>query len=266
LVKKSVFGEVKKASANTIQKVPNVYKITLCKPILIKLHGWATRALPNPTTLGTSTRPSRTDEQALGMHEPGEGFRGHDGADGSFNWFDMPGNGELTRAALIGQMDWFYNLNQNAPFLMAEAAPSFSNKVLVDAGRESGYRFLNYANGGIFKLTLDYAEKAQPAIIQIITWNDYEEGTIIEPTIERGYAELEVLQDFRKKYDGGFAFPDKPDVPNDDSEIPGEDPAAPDDNPPEPGRREGKSSGCNSFPLRMGFVLTLYSFQRKKRR
>jgi hypothetical protein len=118
----------------------------------------------------------------------------------------MPASGELTRTALIGQLDWFYNLYRNAPFLMGGAFPSFSNKVLADAGKESGYRFLNYSNGDIFKLTLEYAEKAQPAVIQIITWNDYGEGTIIEPTIERGYAELEVLQDFRKKYDGSFAF------------------------------------------------------------
>ena len=37
------------------------------------------------------------------------------------------------------------------------------------------------------------------SLIQIVTWNDYGEGTIIEPTIEFGYRYLEALQNYRRK-------------------------------------------------------------------
>ena len=45
-----------------------------------------------------------------------------------------------------------------------------------------------------------------PHIIQIVTWNDYGEGTIIEPTIERGYKELEYVQDRVREYNSNFPF------------------------------------------------------------
>jgi hypothetical protein len=37
-------------------------------------------------------------------------------------------------------------------------------------------------------------------IVQIVTWNDYGEGTIIEPTVEDGYLYLEITQELRKEY------------------------------------------------------------------
>jgi hypothetical protein len=44
-------------------------------------------------------------------------------------------------------------------------------------------------------------------IIQITTWNDYGEGTIIEPTEEDGYLFLEITQTLRKQYiDPHFSY------------------------------------------------------------
>ena len=37
-------------------------------------------------------------------------------------------------------------------------------------------------------------------MIQLVTWNDFGEGTIIEPTVQFGYRDLGVLQDFRRQY------------------------------------------------------------------
>jgi hypothetical protein len=65
---------------------------------------------------------------------------------------------------------------------------------------------LDYDEGKVFNLTWEKAVDFNPAVIQIITWNDYGEGTIIEPTIERGYKELEYLQDRIREWDADFPF------------------------------------------------------------
>lgn len=44
-----------------------------------------------------------------------------------------------------------------------------------------------------FQATLDLAAE-KTDIIQLVTWNDYGEGTIIEPTLEFEYSYLEILQ------------------------------------------------------------------------
>jgi hypothetical protein len=43
-------------------------------------------------------------------------------------------------------------------------------------------------------------------VIQIQTWNDYGEGTVIEPTLERGYESLEYAQDKRRQWEPDFPF------------------------------------------------------------
>jgi len=45
--------------------------------------------------------------------------------------------------------------------------------------------------------------------IQLVTWNDYGEGTMFEPTHEHGYRSLEIVQEARKK-EGGGKFPFAP--------------------------------------------------------
>jgi hypothetical protein len=43
--------------------------------------------------------------------------------------------------------------------------------------------------------------------VQVVTWNDYGEGTIVEPTLDYGVRDLGILQDFRRQYlDAGFAY------------------------------------------------------------
>ena len=39
-----------------------------------------------------------------------------------------------------------------------------------------------------------------PAIVQIVTWNDFGEGTVVEPTQEYGYRDLGIIQDLRRQY------------------------------------------------------------------
>jgi hypothetical protein len=43
-------------------------------------------------------------------------------------------------------------------------------------------------------------------IIQLVTWNDYGEGTMIEPTKEFGYQYLKMMQETRCSVDANFTY------------------------------------------------------------
>jgi hypothetical protein len=127
-------------------------------------------------------------------------------ADGTYNWPPMWASSgkRLTIARLVTYLNDFYGKNNAAPHLIATAFPGFHD-IYAEAGGSS-YGFLDYADGETFKLTYSAAEKARADIIQIATWNDYGEGTVLEPTIEHGYAQLEYLQDARKNWDDSFSY------------------------------------------------------------
>jgi hypothetical protein len=122
-------------------------------------------------------------------------------ADATYNWPAMNGN-KPVYPNLVNDLNGFYNGQKDKPYLIAGAWPAFDD-VYEDIGQNS-YGDLAYAGGETFKLTFKAARDSWPDVIQIATWNDYGEGTIIEPTVERGYRELEYLQDRRKEWDSGF--------------------------------------------------------------
>ncbi|MCX7656900.1 MAG: endo-1,3-alpha-glucanase family glycosylhydrolase, partial [Treponemataceae bacterium] len=128
-------------------------------------------------------------------------------ADGSYNWPPMWAStaGRLSISRLVSNLNDFYRKQHMKPFLVATAFPGFHD-IYQEAGVGLSYGYLEYADGETFRLTIDAALQAFPDIIQIATWNDYGEGTIVEPTIERGYRELEYLQDLRRKYEENFPF------------------------------------------------------------
>ena len=51
----------------------------------------------------------------------------------------------------------------------------------------TGYQTYSAENGALFQRQLDAARQAGLKYLQISTWNDYGEGTTIEPTLEYGY-------------------------------------------------------------------------------
>ena len=44
------------------------------------------------------------------------------------------------------------------------------------------------------------ALQSKAAIVQVATWNDWGEGTVIEPSREFGYRDLEMLQKLRRRH------------------------------------------------------------------
>lgn len=123
-------------------------------------------------------------------------------ADGSYNWFNM--DGKKTIPQVVSQLNNFYQRQNDKPFLTATVYSGFHD-IYAEASAKS-YGYLNDYEGRTFNLTLNAALKAYPDVIQVATWNDYGEGTIIEPTVQNGYRELETLQKLQKKYDSAFPY------------------------------------------------------------
>ena len=123
-------------------------------------------------------------------------------SDSSFPWPPMwaSGDGVLTQTRLTQYLDDFYKQKRNQLYKTASAFSAFEDDYATS------YGLLAYDDGKVFDLTWKKAIAFNPHIIQIVTWNDYGEGTIIEPTIERGYNELEYIQDRIKEYNPDFPF------------------------------------------------------------
>jgi hypothetical protein len=126
---------------------------------------------------------------------------------GSYPWPPMSRaqDGELTQNSLRDYLVSFYNKAQAWDYRVASAFPGFHD-IYKDAGVGPGYGYLDARQGEMLRFTLQAALKSDPEVIQLVTWNDYGEGTNIEPTAEYGYQYLEIVQDARRSA-GNVAFP-----------------------------------------------------------
>ena len=131
-------------------------------------------------------------------------------ADAAQNWSPMhlSRNGKLGLADLVAYLNKFYQGQKLKPFVVGTVVPAFHD-IYAEAGKKS-YGFLDFFGGETLKLTWAAAERARANVIQIQTWNDYGEGTVVEPTIERGYTSLEFIQDKRAEWveDHPFTYAD----------------------------------------------------------
>src|SRR5262249_19228515 len=92
------------------------------------------------------------------------------------------------------------------PAYVSSAFPRFHD-IYSQAGVGNSYGYLDDAGGATFTNTLTRALTNNSAIVQIVTWNDFGEGTIVEPTVEFGLRELGTIQNLRRKYlEPGFPY------------------------------------------------------------
>ena len=124
------------------------------------------------------------------------------GADGGFTWVHPDpwdgGFSDETVKVRIGEV--FTYFSKNPAEVIVSAFPGF-NDVYVE-----GHRQLDHRGGQVMQQTLEVAMNGPWPIVQLVTWNDYGEGTMIEPTMEFGYTFLEAVQDARRR-ERGPAFP-----------------------------------------------------------
>jgi glycosyl hydrolase family 99 len=125
------------------------------------------------------------------------------------------------RPAAAGAFDWpvpqvgpkaqdaFYKEAKRWPAGIAVAFPRFHD-IYEQAKVHKSWGAIDDNGGKTFTATLETALKSGLPLVQISTWNDWGEGTLIEPSIEFGYRDLEVVQRLRRQFIEP-EFPCKPD-------------------------------------------------------
>jgi len=85
------------------------------------------------------------------------------------------------------------------PSFVSSAFPRFHD-IYAQAGVQPSFGYLDDQNGATFRETLGRAMTNSSTCIQVVTWNDFGEGTIVEPTTQYGYRDLGVIQNFKRQY------------------------------------------------------------------
>ena len=114
--------------------------------------------------------------------------------------------GVLSAAALAAYLEGFEAKARAWPSFISTAFPRF-NDFYAQGGGEPGLGSLEEAGGQTFRETLSRALTNGSFAVQIATWNDFGEGTMIEPTRESGYRDLAIVRQCRRAYSPpGFRF------------------------------------------------------------
>lgn len=90
---------------------------------------------------------------------------------------------------------WYQEAKSKFHYVMGGAMPGFKD-YYKEGGAGNGYTSYDDEGGKLLVNQLNEAKNAGLPSVQISTWNDYGEGTIIEPTKENGYRSLTTLQQF----------------------------------------------------------------------
>lgn len=129
-------------------------------------------------------------------------------ADGAFAWLPMweSRDGILSREGLNTYFAAFSRKSREWGVSIAAAFPGFHD-IYEQAGVHPSYGYLDARRGETFRETLRTALESGADLIQLVTWNDYGEGTAIEPTTEDGYHSLEMVQDAnRSRVGNSFGY------------------------------------------------------------
>jgi len=124
---------------------------------------------------------------------------------GAFDWPPMwlsqtPGTGGvLSDTALKNYLTDFEQKAKVWPAFISSAFPRFHD-IYQRAGNRNYWGYLGDRNGETLRETLSQAMTDSSAIAQIVTWNDFGEGTAVEPTKEYGYRDLGLIQEFRRQH------------------------------------------------------------------
>lgn len=124
---------------------------------------------------------------------------------GAFNWPPMwlslaqGARGVLSIAALENYLANFEQSGSTWPSFISSAFPRFHD-IYQPSGVRDYWGYLGDRNGEVLRMTLNRAMTNQSAMVQVVTWNDFGEGTVIEPTSEYGYRDLGIIQDARRAH------------------------------------------------------------------
>ena len=114
---------------------------------------------------------------------------------GGFDWPAPAGGTDGARR----ERESFYDRARRWPSAVAAAYPRFDD-IYQQAGVGKSWGHIDDLAGKTYTETLGRALKSDAAIVQLVTWNDWGEGTQIEPSVEFGYRDLEATQRLRRQY------------------------------------------------------------------
>jgi Glycosyl hydrolase family 99 len=106
---------------------------------------------------------------------------------------DCTGEFSWVVGAHLDPLKNFYDYRQDYGVKMGSAYPGFHD-FYAEGGWGSGYFYIPAGGTATWNDTLSLALSSGVKYLQLVTWNDYGEGTIIEPTREFGYDMLTTLQ------------------------------------------------------------------------
>lgn len=116
-------------------------------------------------------------------------------ADGGFAWVYPQAwqDGPTQETANEALASHYVAISNDPRRVIVSALPGF------DDVYKRGHPSVEYRDGATLEESLDVAFHGPWPIVQLVTWNDYGEGTMIEPTHEFGYLFLEIVQQSRRE-------------------------------------------------------------------
>lgn len=111
-------------------------------------------------------------------------------AAGAFDW-PIPGEG-------LTAVDRFATTAKEWPVAMPAAFARFHD-IYAEAKVRPSYGTIPDDGGQTYATTLKRALESGAPLVQVATWNDWGEGTMVEPSVEFRYRDLEVTQRLRRE-------------------------------------------------------------------
>jgi hypothetical protein len=115
------------------------------------------------------------------------------------------------RTSAMGAFDWpvpqeglkaiqrFQKTSRDWQYSIPVAFPRFVD-IYAEAKVHKSFGRIDDNRGVTFQTSMEQALKTKAPIVQIATWNDWGEGTVIEPSRRFGYRDLKVIQKLRRNY------------------------------------------------------------------
>ncbi len=119
-------------------------------------------------------------------------------AEGVFDW-PLPNEGGVKRSLK-------FTASVAKPLVAVPVVYPRFHDFYLQAGVGPGYGSIDDDHGKTFSSLLKQALSTHAAVVQIATWNDWGEGTQIEPSVEFGYRDLEAIQQSRRAAEPDFPF------------------------------------------------------------
>lgn len=128
-------------------------------------------------------------------------------AEGGFAWVPMGERegGIVSPEKALAYLRAFAERAKTWDVAMTAAFPGFED-IYAEAKVRPSYGVLDAREGVTFSETLSVAVESGVPFVQLVTWNDYGEGTVVEPTVEAGYRYLEQIQAMRRRFEPSFCF------------------------------------------------------------